>query len=587
MTAPVPYVIPQELIALHTALMGMSGSGKTFTSKGYVERLLQDGRRVCIVDPVGHWWGIRYKAAGGLGFAMPHVGGQWGDHEIALEDAEAIAQYVGAGDGSMIIDLSEMMIDERHKFALQFFMHLFKANTRPLYLVLEEADEFAPQNPLPETRRLLHHVDRIARRGRARGFRLTAITQRPAVLNKNVLSQCGTLIAMRLTASQDRDAVKAWIKGQADLETGQRVLSELPRLKTGNGFVWSPANDVLDLAHFPKITTVDSSRTPKDDEPPLEPDEDLHETLRGKYSKLYEQLHDPETDDEPAAPRVRSKRAIAMPGAANIEALKEQGYHVLTPEQLSREHETERRHGFEQGFAAASSTITAKVQGVIAKADEFVSELREISRALAAEIINGEAIAKAAVAAVQANTTGPGTSMEQLAREHDGVRYKSAREQLTLGHDKNKALQALAMRHPIKLSKSEIAATAGMAPRGGGFLAQMRQLREHELIEQDGKLYGLTARGMRIAGDMIDSQPRTTGELVGMWEKKLPGAKGGPALRLLIRLHPEGISSAQLAEQLEMSARGGAFLALMRHLRRAGLVESHKGGVRASAVLFP
>jgi len=36
------------------------------------------------------------------------------------------------------------------------------------------------------------------------------------VLHKDVLSQADILIAMKLTASQDRDAIGAWIEGQAD-----------------------------------------------------------------------------------------------------------------------------------------------------------------------------------------------------------------------------------------------------------------------------------------------------------------------------------------------------------------------------------
>lgn len=77
-------------------------------------------------------------------------------------------------------------------------------------VVLEEADAFAPQRPMGDMTRVLGEVDRIARRGRAFGFRLISITQRPAKLNKDVLTQLSTLIAMGVTSPQDRDAIKAW-----------------------------------------------------------------------------------------------------------------------------------------------------------------------------------------------------------------------------------------------------------------------------------------------------------------------------------------------------------------------------------------
>jgi hypothetical protein len=64
-------------------------------------------------------------------------------------------------------------------------------------------------------------MEQIVRRGRIKGFIPWLITQRPAVLSKDVLSQVDGLVAFKLTASQDRDALGAWIEGQADRAAGQ------------------------------------------------------------------------------------------------------------------------------------------------------------------------------------------------------------------------------------------------------------------------------------------------------------------------------------------------------------------------------
>jgi hypothetical protein len=135
-------------------------------------------------------------------------------------------------------------------------------NRDVLHLVLDEADEAAPQNPLPETRRLFGEVDRIVRRGRAKGFRVIAITQRPAALHKHVLSQADTLVALKLVAPQDRKAVEEWIKGQADSEAGREVLDSLAKLEPGVGWIWAPEQGVLNRTRFPAISTYDSGRTP-------------------------------------------------------------------------------------------------------------------------------------------------------------------------------------------------------------------------------------------------------------------------------------------------------------------------------------
>ena len=71
---------------------------------------------------------------------------------------------------------------------------------------------------------------------------------------------------MKLTASQDRDAVGGWIEGQADRAEGKRILAALPRLAQGEGYLWAPSDGVLARVCFPRIHSFDSSRTPQRDE---------------------------------------------------------------------------------------------------------------------------------------------------------------------------------------------------------------------------------------------------------------------------------------------------------------------------------
>jgi DNA helicase HerA-like ATPase len=88
--------------------------------------------------------------------------------------------------------------------------------------------------------RVLGEVDRIARRGRNFGFRLISITQRPAKLHKDVLTQLSTLVGLGVTRPQDRDAVKAWVDGNADREQARVVYDSLAKLPVGEGWVWAP-----------------------------------------------------------------------------------------------------------------------------------------------------------------------------------------------------------------------------------------------------------------------------------------------------------------------------------------------------------
>jgi DNA helicase HerA-like ATPase len=81
---------------------------------------------------------------------------------------------------SAVLDMGAMHKAERARLVADLLDYLFTHNREPLWLVLEEADAFAPQQPMGDHARVLGEVDRIARRGRNFGFRLISITQRPA-----------------------------------------------------------------------------------------------------------------------------------------------------------------------------------------------------------------------------------------------------------------------------------------------------------------------------------------------------------------------------------------------------------------------
>ncbi len=55
-------ILPLAALDKHVAIVGASGAGKTYAAKSRVERLLEAGARVCVVDPLGVWWGLRVNA---------------------------------------------------------------------------------------------------------------------------------------------------------------------------------------------------------------------------------------------------------------------------------------------------------------------------------------------------------------------------------------------------------------------------------------------------------------------------------------------------------------------------------------------
>jgi uncharacterized protein len=97
---------------------------------------------------------------------------------------------------------------------------------RPLLLVCEEAHRYVPKDEHAGGQAVRKILERIAKEGRKYGVSLGLITQRPSDLAEGVLSQCGTIISMRLNNDRDQACVRA-----AMPEGARGFLDAIPALR--------------------------------------------------------------------------------------------------------------------------------------------------------------------------------------------------------------------------------------------------------------------------------------------------------------------------------------------------------------------
>ncbi len=97
---------------------------------------------------------------------------------------------------------------------------------RPLLLVCEEAHRYVPKDENANGQAVRKILERIAKEGRKYGVSLGLITQRPSDLAEGVLSQCGTIISMRLNNDRDQACVRA-----AMPEGARGFLDAIPALR--------------------------------------------------------------------------------------------------------------------------------------------------------------------------------------------------------------------------------------------------------------------------------------------------------------------------------------------------------------------
>jgi len=104
-------------------------------------------------------------------------------------------------------DIQELVV--RRLGTLMFEMRKL-GNVPPMMMIIEEAHNYCPQQGTAISSRALAT---IASEGRKFGLGLMVISQRPAKIDKNVLSQCGTQIILKVTNPNDVKAIAASVEG--------------------------------------------------------------------------------------------------------------------------------------------------------------------------------------------------------------------------------------------------------------------------------------------------------------------------------------------------------------------------------------
>lgn len=126
---------------------------------------------------------------------------------------------------------------------------------QPLLIVLEEAHNYlkAGENSISSKT-----VQAIAKEGRKYGVGLLLVTQRPSELDETVLSQCGTIIALRMNNSKDRGHIKSSV--QDELQT---MIDLLPSLRTGEAIVSGEGVKIPSRVQFYKLTNAPKGSDPR------------------------------------------------------------------------------------------------------------------------------------------------------------------------------------------------------------------------------------------------------------------------------------------------------------------------------------
>lgn len=563
--------LPNYILEQHTIILGKTGAGKSYTMRGLIETLLQEGKRVCVVDPKGDHWGIKSSADGKkAGFPVVIFGGDHADVPINPRVGKEVAELVATGNRPCVIDFRGWMPSDRTKFWIDFASTLFRLNRSPLWLAIDEVHNFAPQGKVldPEAGKCLHWTNRLASEGRGIGIRLIMASQRPQKVHKDAVTCAETLIAMRVIHKLDRDAMKDWIDGAGDAERGKMVMNSLAEMKRGEAFVWYPERKFFERLTCPTIKTFDSFKAPTGDEKSETPKGWAEVNLEDVKKKLAKTFEEAKAND----PIELKKEVFRL----QQELKKPKNGGKVDEAQIARaikQAEIRIRQEMESRIRALELTVQ-KQSATMRKAAELLT-------------LGGAVSVQKFVPAKTAIGNFEGTTAKTIG--HVPIR---PRKEIEVSGDitrpEQRILDAMAWFESIGISDPEqpgVAFLAGYRYGGGAYNNPRGALRTKELVEYAGDRLKLTDAGRSLAN------PPETSLTNEDLHKKVMARLPGPEQRLLqplIDVYPDSLTNDQLAEQSGYQVNSGGFNNPRGRLRTLGLIEYVGGGqVRAKDVLFP
>jgi hypothetical protein len=602
---------PAAIASQAIGVLGMRGAGKSNLGRVVAEELFASSVPFVVFDPIGNWYGIRAGRDGhpGGGIPVPIFGGEHGDVQLDRNSGQKIADLVLDRRLSCVLDLSHADFSEtdKRKFLVDFGERLFRRKSREsgwLALIMEEADDYAPQNVHGgeregSTARTLGMFQRLVKRGRFKGLGALLITQRSAAINKDLLYMVGTLVVFRTTGPRDQDAVGGWVKYNA---IGEKVLESLPALEDGEAWVIAPeALGKIERVRFRRMSTYDTGATPEHggqakpatladiDVPALS--KELAEAVQRAKAEDPRELR--KTIAELRAAVAQKDRVLAEVDKRTkaIDAGLDRVKANIASKPVLKDAVVKR---FETAIGAtysAVATLHKVAERANAKADVITAVASEIKAALAAARTGGAdgAVNRSAGAGAMPRQ-GRGTLAEkpapvisrsverrlavQRAPRAEGEPQVSGPQQKIL--DAAAFLEGVGVRQPNVV---QLALFAGMSATGGYWRANIGRLRTLGLIE----VTSLTDAGRAVARE---AEIQTVEQL---HEHVLTNMLTGPQrtiLRVLIDAYPNGLSPEELGKRASLEPVGGCYWrANLGRLRSLGLV-SKRAPIQALPVLF-
>lgn len=537
--------LPLDAVTATFAILAIRGAGKTHTASVFAEEMLKAGQPIVAYDPTGAWYGLRSSADGkNAGHPVVVFGGEHADVPLEESAGAVVATAIVEKRFPAILDVSLMRKNARVRFMQDFCETLYHRNREPLHFFVDEAHTVAPQRVFPDAARLLGAMEDILLQGRRRGLGATIISQRPALVNKNITAMCQVLVAMRISGPHDRAAVSEWIDAYGDKEKGKAMLDSLASLGQGDGWVWAPGWGQFHRVHFRARETFDSSATPKVGETARQPKKLASVDVQALGEQIAETVKRAKEND----PKELKRRLAELE-----KQLRDRPATVQTVKEVERVE------------------VPVLKNGQLEKALSIVDRLRGVVEPLTAAIQATKPVAPVVGRPVVARPSPP-PRQPSVAKEQ--LPPPDGRDSLT---PSEQAVLDAAASFPSGATRQRIAVYSGRSIKSSSFQSAFPSLEGKGLLFSTGDRYLPTDAGAALA------MPNAGASLEDWLAKLVPSE--AKVLRCIADAYPERVTREQVSERTGQSMSSSSFQSAFPALRDLELIEG-RADFRANETLM-
>lgn len=547
------FKLPVELVTTSLAILAKKRVGKSYTTDVFAEEMMASGAPVGIIDITGAHWGLKSSDDGkSPGYKMVVFGGRHADVPLEENAGAVVARAVVEQRFSFILDFSIMSKSAMKRFLIAFLEEFYRINEEPFHLICDEADRYAPQQPMGDEIRLVAAMDDIVSRGGIKGIGVSIVSQRSAKVNKNIVTQCELLVVLRTVHHLDAKTIMDWIEMHATKEEAAEMLKSLPTLPVGTAWFWWPGDGSANI--FEKIsvrtrTTFDSGATPKAGEVRRQP-KTLAQVDILKLGADIAATVQRAKDNDPAELKKKIQlleRELAKPAKQVVSPPETIKVPIIPKELFSQ---LERLESIVSGAVAAATGAQTAVLAIHARAKQFKDfPIPPPQR----HIIVGASIpAKLIPATVHRAEPGDQSISAGLRR----------------------VMIALAQRPG--LNNRQLGIRSGISINSSTFRAHLAALRKNEWLRDDGDHRFLTDAGIEALGSY---QPLPEGrDLLDHWLRELTSGAAG-ILRALADAGPNGLTYESMAHSGDTLSTSSTFRSHLAKLRALELIKDISRGM--------